>query len=151
MILKNTKEWKRFYRFAIVGVSGTIVDFSVFNILANLFSLEPVIASVFSFSFGLLNNFIWNRHWTFPESKSSAFIKQMMQFGTVSLIGLAIRTSIFALIEKPITSILDQIIRQNMIISSRIIGYNLALAISITFVLFWNFLANRYWTYKKIK
>ena len=100
--LINKKENKRFIKFALVGISGTVVDFGVFNILTTLFnmagifsifSVEAVIlSSVLSFIIAVFNNYHWNRNWTYPESKQFTHSDQLFKFGTVSVIGLIIRT-----------------------------------------------------------
>ncbi|HEY60942.1 MAG TPA: GtrA family protein [Anaerolineae bacterium] len=150
MTFKSTKERKRFFRFAVVGISGTIVDFSVYNLLIIHLLFNPTLASVLSFSLAVFNNFIWNRLWTYPESKESSFLKQIIQFSLVSLIGLSIRILLFFLIEKPFTSLARLLIPDKFILHPEIIGYNLTLASAIIVVLFWNFFANRFWTYNEV-
>ena len=70
MIFFNRKETGRFLRFAIVGTVGAVVDFGVFNLLILVFGVEPVYSNVISFSVAVLSNFILNRYWTYPDSRS---------------------------------------------------------------------------------
>ncbi|MGV8027380.1 MAG: GtrA family protein [Anaerolineaceae bacterium] len=142
---------KRFIKFALVGLSGTIVDFAIFNLCVSIFHFNSIIASVCSFSMGLLNNFTWNRLWTYPESKEKSLGSQFFKFIVVSVIGLGIRTPLFAAIEDPMIQYSNSLIHANSPITAVTLGHNLALGIAIIVVLFWNYFANRLWTYKGIK
>ena len=92
MILKNRKERTRFLRFAIVGASGAVVDFGVLNLLTLVFKLAFVPSSVISFISAVINNFLWNRYWTYPDSRSKRVARQLVQFSIINVIGLVIRT-----------------------------------------------------------
>jgi putative flippase GtrA len=84
MILTNHRERRRFLKFAMVGVIGAIVDFGVFNLLAGVFLIPAVWASICSFVAAVVSNFIWNRYWTYPDSRNKPVPKQMAQFGVVN-------------------------------------------------------------------
>jgi putative flippase GtrA len=142
---------QRFLRFAVVGVSGTVVDFSIFNILSVALGLPVILSSVCSFLIAVINNFIWNRVWTYPESKALDLSGQLVKFSIVSVLGLLIRTPLFALIEKSAITLSNNIIGLSFPIKPDIIGHNVALAFVIVVVLFWNYFINRKWTYKDIK
>ena len=158
MIVEKTqarKELQRFFRFSVVGVIGAVVDFGTFNILANLIGINSLIASIISFSAAVTSNFIWNRHWTYPDSRSKPMSQQIVQFAIVSMVGLAIRTPIFALSETPLIELTERLLPQDGLLKipliaaydSTVIGRNLALALAVVIVLFWNFGINRLWTY----
>jgi len=142
---------QRFLRFAVVGVSGTVVDFSIFNLLSIAAGFSVIISSMGSFLIAVVNNFIWNRLWTYPESKKMDLSGQLVKFSIVSVLGLLIRTPLFAIIEKPVISLSGNILGSSLPIKPEIIGHNVALAIVIVVVLFWNYFINRKWTYKDIK
>ena len=151
MILNNPRERSRFMRFALVGVVGAIVDFGTFNLLTHLTPIPAVIAQGFSFTAAIISNFLWNRFWTYPDSRSKAVPHQIIQFAVVSLIGLAIRTPLFAVLENP----LGQLFRNLHLpvldyLSPVFLGHNAALAFAIIVVMFWNFFVNRYWTYSDV-
>lgn len=145
-LLNDPKERGKFIRFAIVGTIGSVVDFGVFNLLATLLGVQAIWASVVSFSLAVINNFIWNRLWTYPETRSVPFAKQLTQFVIVSVAGLAIRTPLFAATEKLFISLAGKLIPN--ILTPTIVGHNLALAFVILVVLLWNFFINRKWTFK---
>lgn len=155
-LLDNPKRIERFVKFAIVGVIGAVVDFVVLNIMKTLFesiglgvgwdvALEPhqiqlIAANAISFSAAVLSNFTWNRLWTFPESRERPLGTQLVQFTIVNVLGLIINTVILV--------VLDQYVFQNFF-NARL-SYNLAKAIAIGVVLFWNFGVNSIWTYRGI-
>lgn len=139
----------RFFKFAIVGFSGTVVDFGIFNLLSSILSLPTIPSSVISFLVAVLNNFYWNRHWTYPESRHLPLSGQLGKFGLVSVAGLITRTFIFSSIETPLI-LMSADLLPNYSAFSEIIGHNLTLATVIIIVLFWNYFANKVWTYKGI-
>lgn len=141
-------ENKRVARFAIVGLSGTVVDFGFFNLFTIVFLLPSIYSSILSFSIAVINNFSWNRIWTYPESREKELWPQFLKFSIVSILGLAIRTPIFALIENPFIQLSQKVLGTDFIVSPDIIGHNLALATVIILVLFWNYFVNKKWTYK---
>lgn len=148
-MLTNKIERKRFIKFAFVGISGTIVDFSIFNILL-LLGMNTIFSSSISFIVAVFNNFFWNRNWTYPESKINNISSQLIKFGIVSTIGLIVRTILLRIIEKPIIDLAYIALSDHFLISADIVGKNISLFIVIIIVLFWNYIANRLWTYKGI-
>jgi putative flippase GtrA len=94
----------------------------------------------------VLNNFTWNRLWTYPETRQNSVWKQLGQFGAVNVIGLGIRTLLFTIIEKPIINLAAKLIPH--VLTPTIVGHNLSLASVILVVMLWNYFANRYWTFK---
>jgi len=153
-LLSNRVERTRFIRFAIVGALGTVVDFVVMNILVNFLSFHLVLAGTISFIIAVFSNFTWNRIWTFPDSRLKPLFRQLTEFFIVSLIGLFIRIPTLAILEPLISTLLNQIIKITNIsinLPIKAISENLTLAVTIIIVLFWNFFANRYWTYSDVK
>jgi putative flippase GtrA len=150
-IVTNPRERTRFLRFATVGVIGAVVDFGTFNLLTNYVGLTAVIASVFSFIAAVISNFTWNRYWTYPDSRSKPLSRQLIQFSVVSLLGLMIRTPIIAILEPLFTRLFTQYSFLPIgFITAELLADNLALAIAVIVVMFWNFFINRYWTYDDI-
>lgn len=149
MIITNKKERSRFLRFAVVGSIGAVIDFGVFNLLTSHFGVKAVISSMVSFTLAVFSNFLWNRFWTYPDSRSKPVQKQLMQFLVISLIGLGIRTPLFAWLEKWMTARFAAV-SFNPPLTPTLVGHNLSLAIVIVVVMFWNFFANRFWTYSDI-
>jgi len=143
------KERVRFFRFAIVGAIGFGVDFLTFNFFRSRIGLTPEISSVFSFLAAVTSNFIWNRYWTYRDSRSKPLIGQLIQFAIVNVAGLGIRTGIFILINRPLVYYFDNI-SIPLPLNASIFGENLALAIVVVIVMFWNYFINRFWTYNDV-
>jgi putative flippase GtrA len=152
---KGKRELTRFLKFSVVGVIGAVVDFGSFNIFATILGIPSIVSSILSFTAAVTSNFLWNRFWTYPDSRSKTIRQQATQFAIISLIGLAIRTPIFAVSERPMISLVDafhvsrlgQTLMGGTQLDAVVIGRNLALALAVVVVLFWNFFANRFWTY----
>ena len=144
-----TKENIRFLKFAVVGISGTIVDFSIFNLMLIL-DFNSLYASAISFSIAVFNNFFWNRIWTYPESRSEHVGSQLLMFGIVSTAGLIIRTYLYKIIEPQSIATFENLFENGFAFSPVTVGQNISLAIVIIVVLFWNYLLNRFWTYRNV-
>jgi putative flippase GtrA len=150
-IVTNPRERSRFLKFATVGVIGAVVDFGTFNLLSSGVGLPVVLASVFSFIAAIISNFTWNRFWTYPDSRSKPMTRQMIQFSFVSIVGLAIRTPIVAILEPTFSRLFRGTGFLPLgFITQQLLAENLALAIAVITVMFWNFFINRYWTYNDI-
>ncbi len=148
-IISNARERTRFIRFAVVGAIGFGVDFLSFNIFRSGLDIPPEISSILSFLVAVISNFVWNRYWTYPDSRSKPIIGQLVQFVVVNIFGLGIRTGIFVLINPPLVRLFESI-SISLPLQSYILGENLALAIVVVIVMFWNFFVNRYWTYSDV-
>lgn len=158
---RKRRELIRFLKFSVVGTIGAIVDFGTFNILNSVVGIPSLPSSIGSFTAAIVSNFIWNRYWTYPDSRSKPIPKQATQFISVNVIGLIVRTPIFALSEIPMTRVAEWLHANIptswppgdasfLPIESTVLGSNLALAIAVIVVLFWNFTINRIWTYSDI-
>lgn len=133
----NRKEFVRFVKFAVVGVIGAVVDFGILNLMHKAFFWPLLWANTLSVSVAILSNFTWNRLWTFPESRSRRKREQLPQFALINFIGLGINNAIVV----GLAAVFSHFIADPW-------HYNLAKAIAIGVVLFWNFGANRIWTYR---
>ena len=151
MLIIDKKEQGRFLRFAAVGTIGAIIDLSIFNILSSGFGLPALQAQAVSFSVAVISNFLWNRYWTYPDSRNKSITSQLVQFIAVSFIGLTIRTLIFDRLEKSLIWLAGQAVGTSFILSPTTIGHNIALGTVILVIMFWNFFINRYWTYNDVK
>jgi len=94
----NNKKFKRITRFSCVGGLNTLIDFGMFSLLNSLFGVNYVISQIVSYSSGTLNSYIFNKFWTFTDTKTNKkTTKEVVQFIVVnsaslgvSLIGLSI-------------------------------------------------------------
>lgn len=147
--LSEKQERERFLKFSFVGFTGTFVDFGAMNLLRLVFNLPLVWAQGISFSLGVLNNFLWNRFWTYPDSRSKNASHQFIQFLLINFVGILVRTPLIAWIDRFILKSLNNF-TINFPVENFVLSQNLALAISIFIILFWNFFANRLWTYNDV-
>jgi putative flippase GtrA len=165
----KSKEVERFLKFAVVGVIGTVVDFGTLLILQATI-LRPVdplklvkvnLAITIAFLAAITSNFLWNRFWTYPDSRSRPLRQQMVQFAFINLIGLVIRNIWVALTYATIGAWLFPIFID---IAQRIsdgylptttaeakVGTLASTLIAVAVVMLWNFFANRYWTYSDVE
>jgi putative flippase GtrA len=168
----RSKEVERFLKFAVVGSIGAMVDFGTVIILqATLFppadrSGEPlpgnvVIATSIAFLMAVISNFLWNRFWTYPDSRSRSIRRQLALFTFVSFVGwfgrtIWIRVSYHSigLFMMPVILPLVHVFRPTYVPSVTAddkLGTIVAQLIGIIVVMFWNFFVNRYWTYNDVK
>jgi dolichol-phosphate mannosyltransferase len=133
------REVERFVRFALVGASGTLVDFCVLFILKQAAGLPLVVANSASYLAGVVNNFTLNRAWTFPDARDGRVWRQFRQFLVVSTAGLILNSAIVGLLEHPLGTWLN--LPET--------GYLVAKLLATFVVLAWNFTANRHWTFKE--
>lgn len=75
---------KQFSRFLVVGTTGAIVDFSIYNILTRgltwktiylVFGYEIIAANLASVFLAIMANFFLNKYWTFRDT-SAAVVRQ---------------------------------------------------------------------------
>ena len=170
----NPREAERFIKFLVVGAIGFVVDFGVFNLLLHPFDLwlaegarlhkiiaslgltaeqtmhlAPTFAGTISFVAAIISNFVWNRYWTYPDSRSKSMRRQLAMFTVVSVAGILIRIPLIALTHRPFVEMVEGIAMFHNYAER--IGENLALALSVLVVMFWNFFINRYWTYNDVE
>jgi putative flippase GtrA len=150
-IVTDPRERTRFLKFAFVGTVGAVVDFGMMNLLRNFLSFPLVLAGTISFIAAILNNFIWNRYWTYPDSRSKPIARQLIEFSLVSVTGLVIRIPILLLVEPIVQRLVGWFPYQIPFFTPENLSANLTLAIAVVVVLFWNFFVNRYWTYNDVK
>ncbi len=148
-ILTDRQERTRFLRFMGVGVIGAIVDFGVMNLLTRLFSTPLVVAGTISFVCAVISNFIWNRYWTYPDSRSRPIMRQLAMFFIVNVAGVAIRIPILWLLEPPMFRFF-QSLSFRLSFTPDFLAKNFTLAFAVGVVMLLNFFANRYWTYNDI-
>ena len=148
--IKNPAERTRFLKFCVVGVIGFVVDFGVMNLLLH-FTGNVRLASTVSFIAAVISNFLWNRYWTYPDSREKPVMQQLGQFFLINVIGLGIRYLLFLTIDRPIISLAERILPADFFISPDVAGHNITMVIAVFVVMMWNFFANRLWTYNDVK
>ena len=83
--VRKPHNWLQLVRFATVGASGYVVNLLVFAACVHVLKIDYRLAAVAAFVVSVINNFWWNRHWTFAAKEERA-VHQGMRFMTVSVI-----------------------------------------------------------------
>jgi putative flippase GtrA len=149
MILTENQERIRFLKFAMVGAVGAVIDFGVMNLMTRMFNMKLVFAGTISFTCAVISNFILNRYWTYPDSRSRHLLHQLGMFVIVSAAGIAFRIPILHYVEPLMASFIENMTRVSDA-NAEVLAKNFTLAFAIGVVMIWNFFINRYWTYNDI-
>ena len=121
---------RQFIKFCIVGIANTLLDYAVYLFFTRIFGFYFLYANIISTIAGMTSSFIFNKYWTF-KNREKDFKKQYLKFVIVNVIYFFLYNGIFyCLVE--IFGIYDLI----------------AKIIAVFICIFWNFLANRYWTFR---
>jgi dolichol-phosphate mannosyltransferase len=83
--VRKPHNWFQLGRFVAVGASGYIVNLAVFAACVHLLAIDYKVAAVIAFVVSVVNNFWWNRHWTF-SAKEAHPAQQGAKFFAVSLL-----------------------------------------------------------------
>ncbi|SKA95179.1 Putative flippase GtrA (transmembrane translocase of bactoprenol-linked glucose) [Caloramator quimbayensis] len=83
------EKYKKIFRFSLVGVINTLVDFAFFSIL-NGFTINKMLCQFAGYSMGTVNSFIMNKLWTFEDRKKFKIKAQIIKFAVVNIVSLLI-------------------------------------------------------------
>jgi len=149
-VLRNPVERNRFFKFMVVGAIGALLDFGVANLLTHFLGMDLVPAGTISLACAIVSNFIWNRYWTYPDSRSRALAHQLGMFTAVNVAGVAIRIPILHYVEPFMLRFFDQGLHMAAL-NPEFAARNSTLALAVAIVMLWNFFVNRRWTYGDIE
>ncbi len=121
----------KFLKFAAVGFSGLLVDYTFTYIFKEFLKVQKYVANSIGFTIAASTNYILNRVWTF-ESDNPDIALEYSEFLIISIIGLGINNLILWLI-----------------VSRLKINFYLAKFFAICVVTLWNFLANFFITFNQ--
>ena len=76
------------FKFFIVGVVATIIDFIIYYICYNKINLDPLIANIISFSISVIYNYIASVKWVFDTDKNKNKKVLFIEFISLSILGL---------------------------------------------------------------
>jgi dolichol-phosphate mannosyltransferase len=94
---RKPANWLQLFKFALVGVSGYVVNLIVFALLAEAAAVHHIPAAIAAFCVAVLNNFWWNRHWTFRARSGHAGF-QAARFFAVSVVALGVNLVVLELL-----------------------------------------------------
>lgn len=136
------QNWKYAIKYTIVGASGTAIDIFGFAGLLKYTNLNRFIAATISFIAAVVNNYTWNKKWTFHD-RNKAIGGQFFKFLVVSIGGLLLNLFFLWLFGQAIAQF------QSISANELSVGANSFAKLGASgMVLTYNFLMNRYWTFK---
>ncbi|MEK7539279.1 MAG: glycosyltransferase family 2 protein [Patescibacteria group bacterium] len=80
----------QFFKFALVGLVGTLLNVSILYALTEYFKIYYIISALLAFTIAMTTNFIFNKIWTFEENMYEETAKKYLNFFLVSLSALFI-------------------------------------------------------------
>lgn len=137
---------KTLVKFALVGITGTLIDFLFYKIFINVFGFPPATSKGISAEIAIINNFALNNFWTFKYRRTTTNIWQKFGiFNLVSFGGLVIAVLIVKFLHELYG---DEFVN----VFGKSIAYNnFYFFATIPFVMIWNFLINHFVTWKHQK
>ncbi|MFH1769047.1 MAG: GtrA family protein [Parcubacteria group bacterium] len=94
--------FNQFGRFAVVGLTNSLVDFGYLNILIAYTGIESgEWFSVFksaSFVVANISSYLWNRYWTFGITESGPHKKEYVAYFAVSLLALIVNVTVASVV-----------------------------------------------------
>ncbi len=132
----------RFIKFGIVGASGVVVNLAVLYVGQEYLFTEIAqqtlrlnLSLALAIFIATISNFFWNRRWTWQDRKQHRTVPVVVQFGQYALacwVGIAVQfglTNLFALF----------------------LHYMVANLIAVVIASLFNFVANDFWTFGRLK
>jgi putative flippase GtrA len=87
--MRRPENWLQLVRFGLVGGVGFVVNLVVYAICVHGAGVDYHVANVVAWLVAVLNNFVFNRHWTFDAADGRAHA-QAIRFLLVSLVAEAL-------------------------------------------------------------
>jgi len=128
--VRKPHNWIQLAKFLLVGLSGYVVNLIVFTFSLKVLDVHHIAAATIAFGVAVMNNFWWNRHWTFSARDGHAGF-QAARFFTVSVIAFLIQLAILELL-----------------VTGPDLPKVLAQAISLVLATPVNFVGNKMWSFR---
>ena len=127
--LARPHNWVQLAKFALVGASGYVINLVVYAALLRGVGFHYAAAATCSFVVAVINNYVWNRLWTFHDQRGHVGW-QGLRFLVVALIAYGANLAILSgLIALGIDKVLAQ-------------------AIAVVLVTPLNFIGNKLWSFR---
>ena len=131
------EHYRQFVKFALVGGSGVVVNLAVFNLTLLVWNAAhghphrgaEYLANAFGFVISVMTNYYLNRRWTFRSSGRLAI--EFPRFVAVSVMAYLLNLAIFTLFRSEFG-----------------LGPNLSQLLAIAFVMPFNYIVNKLWSFK---
>jgi putative flippase GtrA len=95
--LRKPHNWVQLIKFCAVGGSGYVVNLCVFALCVEVIGLHHLVGATVAFVVAVMNNFWWNRHWTFRAGQGHAGF-QAARFFLVSVAAFLFAASVLELL-----------------------------------------------------
>lgn len=132
---RERRALRQFVKFCIVGGINTVVDFGAYYLLTRRVAFfapdggHYLLAATMTFALAVVSSFCLNTFWTF-RAGGPGWHRRAPQFVAVALVGMGLNDLI-------------------MLIVVEAGGHDmLGKALAAGLVIFWNFLAQKYWTFR---
>ena len=127
--VRRASNWAQLMRFAAVGASGYLVNLAVFWLAINA-KVDYRAAAAAAFCVALVNNFAWNRLWTFRDTPGHIH-GQALRFVVVSAAAFLVSLAVLS-----------------VLVRDAGVPTLLAQAVAILAVTPMSFLANKLWSFR---
>ena len=131
----------QFVKFCIVGAVSFAIDFGISFVLVFYAGVGLILAKTISFTLAVTNGFYWNRRWTFQAVGRRRQRDQYAMFFAVNIIGWILNVGI-------VNGIVEVAADPSASKLKREIVFLAATLVATAVVVFWNFFANKHWTFK---
>ena len=124
-------EKTRFLKFAVVGISGVIVNEGLLALFTEVYTIPVEIAGAIAIEASIISNFLLNNFWTWQDSHDKSFLKRLIQYHSVSIIA--------------------GLVNYLILVGLTYFGLHHLIAnlIGIAFATLINFVLNNHWTFAK--
>jgi putative flippase GtrA len=146
--LTQKRGFRQLIKFAIVGASSTVINLAVLYLMLRLLHGHRYISTSVAFLVSVVNGYHWNRTWTFKAALVKAVHTQFAQFALVNLVGYALDLLVIYLASVPLEHQLHLVEASWSPAKIERVAVLAAQLIATAVIVFWNFFANRLWTFK---
>lgn len=94
---KTEKLFVQIFKFGIVGVIATIIDWAVFYLANDIFHIHYAISAILSFTISVIYNYIASVRWVFDVNKKKDPKRNFIFFVIFSIIGLILTLIIMSI------------------------------------------------------
>jgi putative flippase GtrA len=95
--MRRPDNWVQLVQFSVVGASGYGLNLLVLAFCVHVAGIEYHVAAALAWIVAGVNNFIWNRHWTFNARDGRVHV-QAIRFLLVSLVALGFNEAVLTLL-----------------------------------------------------
>jgi dolichol-phosphate mannosyltransferase len=98
--LLRSMEPKRFLKFCVVGISGVGVNLGLSLLLYEALHVFYLLSSAIGIEVSILSNFTLNNFWTFGDKTSQTFLRRVIKFNLICVVGAIIQLLVLTILFK---------------------------------------------------